>query len=435
MEHLKRLRFVMVAFVLACMVVSGCSSSSKSEDPGSAKVTLVWWTHDNPSFVAANKKRIEEYKKIKPNVTINYQYFPYDAFIQKAKAAYAGNNAPDIAQLFGTWVTDYAKNGHLATAPNQEELKKNYFEAALGAYTVDDQIYGIPQEYNLENGGVLAHPKMFQAKGLSYPPKTYAELVDAAKQLTVRDGNKIKVKGFDFVSGDNIFFTFMSFILQQNADYWTNDGHVNLTSPEAVTAMTKMKELVTIDKVTDLTRFGDNLDSSDYFFKGSSAMTIRGPWTIANGVNTYKVDDFDYIPMPSLTDSPPYFAAESGWGEVVAAKSKHKQEAWDFVNYMNGKEQALDFNVTTFTVPARKDVAVDPAYLQKLPKLKTSIDVLKYGKWVGPVQDRDFFVKQVNDNFQLIASDKISVQDGLKKIEKSVNEMIDQHLSVGKKSS
>ncbi|TJY38274.1 ABC transporter substrate-binding protein [Cohnella pontilimi] len=417
------------------MVVSGCSRASSGSGSGDAKVTLVWWTHDNPSFVEANKKRIEEYKKIKPNVTINYQYFPYDAFIQKAKAAYAGNNAPDIAQLFGTWVTDYAKNGHLDQAPNQEDLKQNFFEAALGAYTVDDKIYGIPQEYNLENGGVLAHPQMFKDKGITYPPKTYAELIDAAKQLTVRDGNKIKVKGFDFVSGDNIFFTFLSFILQQNADYWTSDGHVNLTGPEAVTAMTKLKELITVDKVTDLSRFGDNLDSSDYFFKGSSAMTIRGPWTIASGVNTYKVNDFEYIPMPSLTDSPPYFAAESGWGEVVAAKSKHKEEAWAFVNYMNQKEQALDFNVTTFTVPARKDAAEDPAYLQKLPMLKTSIDVLQYGKWVGPVQDRDFFVKSVNDNFQLIASDKMSVEDGLKKIEQSVNEMIDKHLSVGNKSS
>ena len=58
----------------------------------------------------------------------------------------------------------------------------------------------------------------------------------AAKILTVRDGNKIKLKGFEFVSSDNVTFTLLSLILQQNGTYLTDDGYIDLDTQEAVTA-------------------------------------------------------------------------------------------------------------------------------------------------------------------------------------------------------
>jgi multiple sugar transport system substrate-binding protein len=41
--------------------------------------------------------------------------------------------------------------------------------------------------------------------------------------------------------------------------------------------------------------------------------------------------------------------------------------------------------------------------------------------------DRDYFFKQVNDNFQLIVTGKYTVEQGLKKIEAAVNQSQDQH--------
>ncbi len=417
--------FCMAVVLTAAVALSGCSGS-KEEGASGGKVKLVWWSHDNPAFVAANKTLIEEYKKVNPNVTIDLQAFPYDAFIQKLKASFAAKNPPDIAQMFGTWVTDYAKKGLLQPALD-DSIRGNFFDASLGAYVVDNQLYGLPHEYNLENGGVLVHPKMFQDAGVNYPPKTWDELVAAARKLTRYDGNKIKVRGFDFTSGDNITFTFLSLILQQKGKYWTEDGHVNFSTPEAVKAMTALKDFVVKYKTTDMSLFGTE-DISDTFFKGGSAMAIRGPWTIAAGKDTYKVSDFEYMPMPSFTSEPPYFAAESGWGEVVAKASKHSKEAWDFVNFMMDKEQALNWNIKTLTVPANKETASDTKLLEAVPLMKTSIDVLKYGQWIGPVQDRDYFFKQINDQFQAIAAESVSVEDGLKKIEKEINKMIDQHL-------
>jgi multiple sugar transport system substrate-binding protein len=186
-----------------------------------------------------------------------------------------------------------------------------------------------------------------------------------------------------------------------------------------------LKKFVTDYKVTNFRDFGGKEDVNDLFFKKKAAMVIRGPWTIAVGKENYKTEDEDYIPMPSFTENPPYFAAESGWGEIVAKSSKHKEEAWKFVRYITEKQQAKYFNITTFTIPANKEAAEDPEFLKALPKMKASIDALPYGKFIGHV-DTDFLKKTINDNFQLIAAGKTSVEDGLKKIEKTVNQMLDK---------
>lgn len=416
------------------VALSGCSQEPASGGgDGNAgggdgpKVKLVFWSHQAEAFNDNYKKLIDSYMKAHPNVEISYQSFPYDVYNQKLKASFSAQNPPDIAEVFGTWVPEYSKNGLLSEVPGGEEAGKAYYEAPLGGFKWNGKLYGLPLEFNIENGGMLAHPQMFKDKGLAYPPKTWTELVESAKALTVRDGSGMKVKGFDFISGDNITFTFLSMILQQNGKYWASDGHVNFQTPEAVKAMTALKDLVVRDQVTDLTAFGGQLDSSDYFFKGGAAMTYRGPWTIAAGLDNYKAKDFEYVPVPSFTDNPPSFAAESGWGLVVSKKSKASKEAWDFIQFLSSKENLKAWNLGTFTVPAKKEVAEDSEFVSKNPFMRTSVGLLPHGQWIGLIWDRDYFFKQINDHFQLMVSGKVTVENGLKAIEKAVNENQDQH--------
>lgn len=418
------------AVVCAMFAISGCTSDAKTDSsPSSTQgdVKLVFWSHQEDAIMNAYKKAITAYEALHPDVKIDYQTFPYDVYNQKLKASFSAKKPPDIAEMFGTWVPEYAKNGLLAEIPDGDQLKNEYYEAPLGGYTLNDKLYGLPLEFNIENGGMLIHPDMLKAQGISQPPSTWDELVADAKKLTIRDGNRIKVKGFDFVSGDNITFTFLSMILQQNGKYWGDNGHVHFQTPEAQKAMTALTSLISGDKVADLTTFGGELDTSDYFFQGGSAMTYRGPWSIAAGLNTYKVKDFEYVPVPSFTTNPPVFAAESGWGLVASQKSKQQQAAIDFIKYLSTNDNLLDWNLNTFTVPAKKEVAENPEFVKANPYMKTSLNILKLGQWIGPIADRDYFFKVINDHFQLMTSGQETVEAGLQNIEKSINDSQDQH--------
>ncbi|CAH0117551.1 MULTISPECIES: ABC transporter substrate-binding protein [unclassified Paenibacillus] len=426
----KTILLLMALMLMGSLALAGCSGGNNATGESGGKdgdkpIKLVWWVHESPSFVEANKKLIEDYKKVKPNVTIDLQIFPYDAFVQKIRVSMNTKTAPDIVQMFGTWVREYAKNDLLEPAPNGAELEAEVYSAAIGGFQYDGQVYGVPHEFNMENGAALRYPKMFEEAGIDKDPTTWAELIENAKTLTKRKGDKITVRGLDITSKDSVVFYFLSLIQQQGADFWNEDRtQVNFSTPEAEKAMQELVDLVNVHKVTDLTKFGTPEEPYMVFFKGLSAMTTAGPWTIAEGYNTFNVQDFDYMPIPSYGDGPPIFSAESGWGEVVSKNSANAEAAWDFVQFMMEEENAFDWNLRTSSIPANKRVAEDPKYLESAPAVKAALDVLPHGRWIGPLADRDYFFQVITDVYAEITNEKTSLKDGLKKAEDEINKML-----------
>jgi multiple sugar transport system substrate-binding protein len=401
--------------------------------PEEGKQNVTWWTHNNPAFVAANKEMIKRFEAANPEIHIVYQYFPYDVFINKLQTAYASSTEPDIQQMFGTWVTDYAKKGLLAEVPIEKAaLEKDFFPAALGAYVWEGKAYGMPHEYNLDNGAMLVNVKMFKDAGLTYP-KTWDEIIETGKKLTIWDGDTLKQSGFAFTNNDSITFLFLSFILQQGGNYWDKDGvHVNFNTPEAEKAWVFETGLETQHKLTQQKAY-PSLGSFDVFFQGKAAMAHQGPWVIGAAKETYPdykyPTDFDYVPVPSFTPGQPArFAAESGWGEVVSNRSQHKDAAFKFMQFMAIADNARDWNITTFTVPSLQSLKDDPKFLEAAGAMKPSLDVLPYGQWVGPVQNRDRFWTIITDHYTAVALGKENATESPAKITSEINAMIDEYV-------
>ena len=107
-----RKKVLLILLVSFSIILASCSSGGND-----GKVTLVWWSHDNPTFVNANKKLIADYETMNPDVKIHLHIFPYDAMVQQLKAAYAGKHPPDMAKTCGSWVHPYARNVLLAEVP------------------------------------------------------------------------------------------------------------------------------------------------------------------------------------------------------------------------------------------------------------------------------------------------------------------------------
>jgi len=402
--------------------------------PVEGKDNITWWTHNNTAFVAANKEMIKRFEAANPDIHVVYQYFPYDIFINKLQTAYASGTEPDVQQMFGTWVTDYAKKGLLAELPSSKsELEAQFWPAALGAYVWEGKAYGLPHEYNLENGGMLVSPKLFKEAGLSYP-KTWDDLVTSAKKLTVWNGDTLDRSGFAFTNNDSLTFMWLSLILQQGANYWDKDGvHVNFNTPEAQKAWDFETSLEAKQKLTQEKAYPSTIDTFDVFFQGKAAMAYRGPWVIGVAKDAYPdvkyPADYEYVPVPSYAEGkPPLFAAESGWGEVVSNRSKNKDAAFKFIQFMAQQDNARDWNLQTFTVPAVKALKDDPNILKTAPALKTSFDVLQYGQWVGPVQNRDRFWQTIHDHYTAVVLGKENAADSPAKITTEINAMIDEYV-------
>lgn len=395
------------------------------------KTNVSWWTHNNIAFVQANTDLITAFEAENPDIHIVYQYFPYDVFVQKLQTGYSSGTVADIQQMFGTWVTEYAKFQLLDPVPEEmaSGMADRFWPAATGAYELDGAYYGQPKEYNLENGGMLVNPALIEEAGSAATPTEWQPLVDLAAAAAKWDGDLMTQAGLAFINTDATTFTYLSMILQLGASYFAEDGvHVDLSSEAAKQAWGDLAKLVTEYKVDDSQSY--SVDAQDLFFQGKAAMCIKGPWTIAVGQEQYPDLEFRYDPIPPYSGTELKFAAESGWGEVVNAKASDetKAAAWKFIEFMHRDENLREWNKGTFTVPSLQSLNNDPALLEAAPGLATSFAAIPTGQWIGQIGDRDRFFASIFNAFVSVDIGEASPEDALANAEQEINAMIDENL-------
>ncbi len=409
--------------------------------PSGDKITLRLWSHQNPSFVTANENLIAKYIAANPNVEIKYENFPYADFITNIQTSMAAKSEADVMEMFGSWVQSYAKGGTLAevdesvlTLAKGQEL---FYAAPLDGYVWEGKLYGMPNEYNLEVGGVLANKRLFEEAGLTYPPTwgTWDELVADAKKMTKVENDVMTVAGFNYVTGDGLGFLFWEGILEKGAEYFANDGvHLDLLTPQAKETVQWMYDMANVDKVVDpLTFNGDVNWVGTSFFQGLVAIGYIGPWIVPEGRRNFPdfEDPWDHVESPHF-GAERKFAADAGWGKVVSPNTKSIQEAWKFAASMTmDAANHKEWNIATGTVPALKSVAEDPTLLNDINWLGPSLKVLPYGRFVGMLQDRDYiWYTVVATHITECLQGQRSVDETMQLMHDEANALIDSKINV-----
>jgi multiple sugar transport system substrate-binding protein len=438
----KRVLFGLLAAVLVLSLAAcggGAAPTEAPEEPEEAppaeeeKIELRLWMHQNPAFIAANEEIIKRFEAEHPNVTIKLESFDYDLFIQTLQTSMPAGTEGDIMEMFGSWVCSYADR--LEEMPSSvmsySEAKEVFYPAPLDGYYCNGKLYGLPNEFNIENGAVLVNPAMYEAAGLAYPPEwnSMAELLSEAKQMVQMDGDVMTVSGFHFISGDGLAFQFLAGILQRGGEYWKADGSgLNFNTPEAKETLQDMKAWVDDYQVTDPFLFnGESNWVGDSFFSNQVAIGFIGPWIVPVGLEEYTDMDFDYLPLPNYAGDKHYFAADAGWGKLVSPNCEHKDVAFEFVKFATANaDNAKLWNIGTGTIPALKSVAADATLLDEAPWFEASLKVLDYGRYVGPLPDRDLFWYDIVYPHMLgVFQDTETVDEALQAIEVESNAMFE----------
>jgi multiple sugar transport system substrate-binding protein len=401
---------------------------AKEEMPSEDQIELRFWMHQNPAFITANEEIIRRFEEEHPNVTIKLETFDYDTFIQTLQTSMPAGTEADIMEMFGSWVCGYVDR--LTVMPeavmSYPEAKDQFFAAPLDGYYCDGKLYGLPSEFNIENGAVLVNKAMFEEAGLTYPPQweSTTDLLSDAKALTKTEGDMMSVSGYHFISGDGLAFQFLAGILQRGGEYWKPDGSgLQLDTPEARETLEDMKSWVDAG-VTDPFLFnGDSNWVGDSFFAGQVGIGFIGPWIVPVGLDEYPDIEFDYVPLPNYVGDRHLFAADAGWGKVVSPNSEHIEMAFEFVKFATADpENAMFWNITTGTVPALQSVAADPQLLAEMPFVEASLQVLEDGRYVGPLPDRDqFWYEIVQPHILGVLQETETIDEALVAIDQEAN--------------
>jgi multiple sugar transport system substrate-binding protein len=98
---MKKLLFV---FVMASLLLAACGGDAPATDAPAAtdeKVEIRVWGHQAPAFNEANQKMFNDFMAANPNVTIKYETFPWDVFIQTIQTSLPAGNTADVILIPG----------------------------------------------------------------------------------------------------------------------------------------------------------------------------------------------------------------------------------------------------------------------------------------------------------------------------------------------
>jgi len=176
--------FVLLGFCLTWLVSCGGSPTSNPATP-----EIEFWTMQlQPEFTDYFNNLITKFESTTPGVKVRWVDVPWTAMESKILSAVSAKTAPDVVNLNPTFASQLAsKNAwlNLSTKVSPTEQQK-YLPNIWQASTLDKQSFGLP--WYLTTPVNIYNRDLLQKAGIAQPPKTYAELAIAAKQIKAKTG-------------------------------------------------------------------------------------------------------------------------------------------------------------------------------------------------------------------------------------------------------
>ncbi|TNY34815.1 extracellular solute-binding protein [Thermomonospora catenispora] len=334
-------KFAATATAIA-LAVTACGGDGGEDTAGGAPARLnVWMMGEGTPEQTAFLDGVEaEFRKKYPDTDVVIKYVPWPQVATTFQKAVASGEGPDVTEIGNTDVQSHIAQGNLADITDKV---KGWSEAAtlnktaLANDQADGKIYAVPWYGGVR--GVWYRTDWFAELDIA-PPKTWAELVAAAKKIQQEKG----VPGIGAPSDQTN--AILSFI-------WGNGGEVavkegdrwvgRLDQPQAKEAIDFYTGLVTVEKVAPEKYVGKNelQGPQQDFALGKLGMYIDGSWALKEmkKISDKDADKWGVFPIPAKNGgNAPVMAGGSDL--AVWENSKAKDAAFDYITVLNNKVNA-----------------------------------------------------------------------------------------------
>ncbi|MEH6939308.1 sugar ABC transporter substrate-binding protein [Bacillus sp. JJ664] len=414
---MKKWLIMILTLALGLLGLAGCSSSDETSSDGKVEITYGFW---DKKQVPAIEEIIKLFNEKNPDIKVKTELTPYAQYFQKLETAATGGALPDVLWMNGPHVVQYAKGKVIL--PLSDMAKKddysfdNYPKSLIDLYTVDDEVYGIPKDF--DTTGLWYNKKIFDEAGVPYPDDTWDwnKLKEAATKLTNKDKG---IWGYAALMGNQ--GGYYDFIWQNGGHIISEDGKsVGFDQPEAIEAL-KYNVSFIEDGLSPTQAQMTETAASELFSSGKIAMMFDGPWMVPE----YKKNpDLNVAVVPQGKQRA---VAIHGLSNVIAANTKHKEAAWKFVQFLGSKEAAEVYAKTGTVIPAYN--GTQDAWLQSVPNLnlKAFIDGVDYSVPLPSVENTGEIWQYETDILKKAWSEEESVEDAVKELTKKANEALSKN--------
>ena len=130
---------------------AACSTSNDSATVENEKVEISFLTHWAAPQVEQLNEVIARYKEVEPDVEIEVRAVPFGNLLTTLTTQSTGSDAPTITSIYDLWLPQLVMDNIVVPAPEdyKNDINENYPENIVSAITVENQVYGYPNEVNL----------------------------------------------------------------------------------------------------------------------------------------------------------------------------------------------------------------------------------------------------------------------------------------------
>jgi multiple sugar transport system substrate-binding protein len=402
-----------------------------------SKIELTYWTHEDPNRTEIENRYIKEFEASNPGVTVKRVTNPSKKMAELILTAFAANQGPDMFNLQIEDEYAYIVNNRLAPVdykaagyPSVKAIYSAYLPKVLDPVTFKGKLYGLPLE--LTNWCVYLNERVFKDAGLDPDksfPKTWEEMVEISEKITLRDGQIIKRRGFDF-RYPYYLVSMVPMAEQLGGKLISDDGKKAIINDEAwIKFLEFMKEWGPN---------GKNLGSPTYtnaralFNKDNNdiGMCLSGLYQAGrirkDNPEFYNSGEWRVVPYPKFKNAVADVAsAYYGHYFVVNAQKpeKNQQMTWKFIGYMLGHPEEYLSKVGLIQPTVKLMESETFKAMPYSSVFKADMErghVVYYGENSAKIQEH---IREAVESVMLAGA---SPEDALKNLRRKVQEVLDE---------
>ncbi|MDX1608111.1 MAG: extracellular solute-binding protein [Candidatus Spechtbacterales bacterium] len=425
-----RVIFGSIAGIFLLVLVVGLVMNILSDDgpgPLAPRITLtIWDPLDNED---AYREIIQNYKRLNPNITIEYESKRIEekgvsigeSYRDLITEALASGEGPDIYLIGNNWLSieksrltplnpEPQTNRRTTTPPegtgiNPAAIMGEFPDVVRFDFTReeggDTRIYALPMF--LDSLALYYNEDYFNTHNILQPPATWEEFVDYSKQIRILgEGNEVKLAGAALGAADT------HGVIQGNDNVNNAADIVSLLMLQAGAQMNDQFGRVTFDNPVqkDNKKFFPSRDAFAFYTSFADPASENYTWdpegffnvdAFANGTAAMMLNyenqrstirdknpnlNFSIGSAPQPADRFDKVNYANYWGMAVAKVSEHPEVAWDFIRFATSEERAKLYLQKTERPPALESLIDD---FQDDPELRIFANqILTAKSWRQP---------------------------------------------------
>lgn len=437
---MKKTKLTLSVIVILAMGLSLFTGFAKT-GAASAPTKITFWHLWKGGEAQELQKVIDKFNKTHPNIQVEALA---GTTATKQLTALTGGNPPDVGYVIDYTISKWASVG--AVEPLDQYVKKDNIKSSnfpqpiwkLGNYM--GKQYGMP--YTMDSYMLYYNKDLLKAAGIKNPPKTMSELKKDAELLTKKD-DKGEYTQVGFIS-DNPWLDCLNWAFASGENFYDyKNDKVTCNSKKNIDALTfkvaSYQSPYDMNKIKKFkSGFGEYESPNNPFFQNQLAFDLEGQWfqtfikKYAKGIN------YGIVPIPYPDGHPEL----SKGGQIqsgmlyISKASKHKDEAFEFINWLTSDEPNIEFCTAKGSLPATLSAINNPKFAKAAPELVPFIQIVKGGhaKALPAVPFTKEYVNELNVQEQRAYDGEITPEEALNNVASKIQPLADEWVkSRGKK--